>query len=94
MFMFFFKKRTIQKQPVYLTYCAFIFNGGICLIAGLENLMQEILWCFSQVKGTIDTGVIEGKFIFSSVLGISKKVFSSANCLCNHGFVSVQRLMV
>uniref|UniRef100_A0A8C6XUP9 Uncharacterized protein n=1 Tax=Naja naja TaxID=35670 RepID=A0A8C6XUP9_NAJNA len=54
---------------------------------GLENLMQEILWCFSQVKGTIDPGVIEGGFMFSSVLGISKTVFSSANCLCNHGLL-------
>ncbi|CAI5766529.1 Hypothetical predicted protein [Podarcis lilfordi] len=26
---------------------------------GFENLMQDVLWCFSQVKGTIDTGVTE-----------------------------------
>uniref|UniRef100_A0A8C6YXL5 Uncharacterized protein n=1 Tax=Nothoprocta perdicaria TaxID=30464 RepID=A0A8C6YXL5_NOTPE len=33
-------------------------------MAGLGNLMQDVLWCFSQVKGTIDIGVTEGTFIF------------------------------
>uniref|UniRef100_A0A8C9ENB8 Uncharacterized protein n=1 Tax=Pavo cristatus TaxID=9049 RepID=A0A8C9ENB8_PAVCR len=26
--------------------------------------MQDVLWCFSQVKGTIDVGVTEGRFCF------------------------------
>lgn len=26
--------------------------------------MQDVLWCFSQVKGTIDVGVTEGRFRF------------------------------
>uniref|UniRef100_A0A8C8AAA5 Uncharacterized protein n=1 Tax=Otus sunia TaxID=257818 RepID=A0A8C8AAA5_9STRI len=30
-------------------------------MAGFGNLMQDVLWCFSQVKGTIDVGVTEGK---------------------------------
>uniref|UniRef100_A0A8C6N8J4 Uncharacterized protein n=1 Tax=Melopsittacus undulatus TaxID=13146 RepID=A0A8C6N8J4_MELUD len=29
-------------------------------LAGLGNFMQDVLWCFSQVKGTIDIGVAEG----------------------------------
>uniref|UniRef100_A0A8B9G8X7 Uncharacterized protein n=1 Tax=Amazona collaria TaxID=241587 RepID=A0A8B9G8X7_9PSIT len=29
-------------------------------MAGLGNFMQDVLWCFSQVKGTIDIGVAEG----------------------------------
>uniref|UniRef100_A0A8C4W7K8 Uncharacterized protein n=1 Tax=Gopherus evgoodei TaxID=1825980 RepID=A0A8C4W7K8_9SAUR len=33
-------------------------------MAGFGNLMQDVLWCFSQVKGTIDIGVTEGRFIF------------------------------
>ncbi|CAM2118216.1 unnamed protein product [Caretta caretta] len=30
------------------------------MIPGFGNLMQDVLWCFSQVKGTIDIGVTEG----------------------------------
>lgn len=33
-------------------------------LAGFGNLMQDVLWCFSQVKGTIDIGVTEGKLVF------------------------------
>lgn len=29
--------------------------------------MQDVLWCFSQVKGALDTGVTECKFIFPFV---------------------------
>lgn len=42
--------------------------------------MQDVLWCFSQVKGTIDTGVIEGKFIFPFV-AVTKKNLSHTSCL-------------
>lgn len=37
--------------------------------------MQDVLWCFSQVKGTADTGVTEGKFVFPLVAVIKKKLF-------------------
>ncbi|XP_025901953.1 serine/threonine-protein phosphatase 2A 55 kDa regulatory subunit B beta isoform isoform X1 [Nothoprocta perdicaria] len=33
------------------------------MIPGLGNLMQDVLWCFSQVKGTIDIGVTEADII-------------------------------
>lgn len=42
--------------------------------------MQDVLWCFSQVKGTIDTGVIESKFIFPFV-AVTKKNLSHTSCL-------------
>ncbi|NWI86441.1 2ABB phosphatase, partial [Pitta sordida] len=32
-------------------------------LAGLGSLMQDVLWCFSQVKGTIDIGVTEADII-------------------------------
>ncbi|NWY70181.1 2ABB phosphatase, partial [Erithacus rubecula] len=31
--------------------------------AGFGSLMQDVLWCFSQVKGTIDSGVTEADII-------------------------------
>nr|XP_009677586.1 PREDICTED: serine/threonine-protein phosphatase 2A 55 kDa regulatory subunit B beta isoform [Struthio camelus australis] len=33
------------------------------MIPGFGNLMQDVLWCFSQVKGTIDIGVTEADII-------------------------------
>uniref|UniRef100_A0A8C5NM85 Uncharacterized protein n=1 Tax=Junco hyemalis TaxID=40217 RepID=A0A8C5NM85_JUNHY len=36
-------------------------------LAGFGSLMQDVLWCFSQVKGAIDDGVTECKFIFPFV---------------------------
>uniref|UniRef100_A0A8D0FDD5 Uncharacterized protein n=1 Tax=Strix occidentalis caurina TaxID=311401 RepID=A0A8D0FDD5_STROC len=46
-------------------------------LAGFGNLMQDVLWCFSQVKGTIDIGVTEGKFIFPFVAVIKNNLFPS-----------------
>ncbi|XP_009645308.1 serine/threonine-protein phosphatase 2A 55 kDa regulatory subunit B beta isoform [Egretta garzetta] len=33
------------------------------MIPGFGDLMQDVLWCFSQVKGTIDIGVTEADII-------------------------------
>ncbi|XP_009991790.1 PREDICTED: serine/threonine-protein phosphatase 2A 55 kDa regulatory subunit B beta isoform [Chaetura pelagica] len=33
------------------------------MIPGFGSLMQDVLWCFSQVKGTIDIGVTEADII-------------------------------
>ncbi|NXA32115.1 2ABB phosphatase, partial [Eudromia elegans] len=33
------------------------------LLAGFGNLMQDVLWCFGQVKGTADIGVTEADII-------------------------------
>lgn len=42
--------------------------------------MQDVLWCFSQVKGTIDAGVAECKFIFPFV-AVTKNNLSHTSCL-------------
>uniref|UniRef100_A0A8C2UFJ2 Uncharacterized protein n=1 Tax=Coturnix japonica TaxID=93934 RepID=A0A8C2UFJ2_COTJA len=33
-------------------------------LAGVPSGRRDVLWCFSQVKGTIDVGVTEGRFHF------------------------------
>lgn len=42
--------------------------------------MQDVLWCFSQVKGAIDAGVTECKFIFPFVAA-TKNNLSDTSCL-------------
>lgn len=42
--------------------------------------MQDVLWCFSQVKGTLDTGVTECKFVFPFV-AVTKMNLSHTFCL-------------
>lgn len=42
--------------------------------AGFGDLMQDVLWCFSQVKGTVDIGVTEGKSIFPFVAAIENNL--------------------
>lgn len=42
--------------------------------------MQDVLWCFSQVKGAIDAGVTECKFIFPFV-AVTKNNLSHRSCL-------------
>lgn len=47
----------------------------MCLPAGFENFMQDVLWCFSQVKGNIDIGVTEGGFTFAFAPVIKENLF-------------------
>lgn len=42
--------------------------------------MQDVLWCFSQIKGAIDTGVTERKFIFP-IVAVTKNNLSHTSCL-------------
>uniref|UniRef100_A0A8D2L5G1 Uncharacterized protein n=1 Tax=Varanus komodoensis TaxID=61221 RepID=A0A8D2L5G1_VARKO len=54
---------------------------------------MDILWCFSQVKGTIDIGLTEGGFALPFVLGM-KNLFPCTNCSVNDGFVSVDYMVL
>lgn len=51
-------KMTNSKHPVCFI-SSFFWN--MHLSTGFGNLIQDILWCFSQVKGTIDKGSTEGE---------------------------------
>uniref|UniRef100_A0A674JRN3 Uncharacterized protein n=1 Tax=Terrapene triunguis TaxID=2587831 RepID=A0A674JRN3_9SAUR len=48
------------------------------------NLMQDVLWCFSQVKGTIDIGITEGRFIFPFVALSKENLFFMYSLLDQH----------
>ena len=65
------------------TFCSvslfFILGVDIYVPAEFDNLLQDVLWCFSQVKGTIDAGVTEGRFMFPFVLGMKENLFSCTN---------------
>uniref|UniRef100_A0A8C5UBX1 Uncharacterized protein n=1 Tax=Malurus cyaneus samueli TaxID=2593467 RepID=A0A8C5UBX1_9PASS len=39
-------------------------------MAGFGSLMQDVLWCFSQVKGTVDIGVTEGKWVIRHISSV------------------------
>lgn len=65
----------LKKDKLYTNVIvSYLFSACVSL-AGFGNLMQDVLWCFSQVKGTIDIGVTEGKFIFPFVAVIRNNLF-------------------
>uniref|UniRef100_A0A8C3I1B7 Uncharacterized protein n=1 Tax=Chrysemys picta bellii TaxID=8478 RepID=A0A8C3I1B7_CHRPI len=45
---------------------------------------MDVLWCFSQVKGTIDIGVTEGRFIFPFVALSKENLFFMYSLLDQH----------
>lgn len=65
----------LQKDKLYTNVMLSYLLSACVSLAGFGNLMQDVLWCFSQVKGTIDIGVTEGKFIFPFVAVIKKNLF-------------------
>uniref|UniRef100_A0A672UX83 Uncharacterized protein n=1 Tax=Strigops habroptila TaxID=2489341 RepID=A0A672UX83_STRHB len=59
-----------KKDKLYPNVTVSYLLSACVSLAGLGNFMQDVLWCFSQVKGTIDIGVAEGKSIFPFVAAI------------------------
>uniref|UniRef100_A0A803XNW7 Uncharacterized protein n=1 Tax=Meleagris gallopavo TaxID=9103 RepID=A0A803XNW7_MELGA len=48
--------------------------------------MQDVLWCFSQVKGTIDVGVTEGQSVLLNHFGTFLSASVQPTCaLQTHG---------
>jgi len=67
----------LQKDKLNTNVIISYLLSACVSLAGFGNLMQDVLWCFSQVKGTIDIGVTEGKFIFPFVAVIRKNLFAT-----------------
>lgn len=61
-----------EKDKLYPSVTISYLLSACVSLAGLGSFMQDVLWCFSQVKGTTDIGVAEGKYIFPFVAAINR----------------------